>query len=370
MTYAPARTGEKRILGTGLAFMLAVLVALAWSAPAAAHRGDKAEPRIAAALGGEGLARTLTVRLNDLDSGDPVKGATVVALGTMTDGGMRTDRVRLREVQPAVYRARIEFPHAAAWRIRITVTGKKVVTARATLPAFVEVAAEPGGTTTTMEEAPAASHGSHEETGEAALTVLPTTFDDELTGGDYTRMAVLWVHSLAAMGWIVGVLVMVVALSTRPGVLAETARNRLAGAYRSWGAVVHWGLVPVIVATGIYNMLEVTPFELAWTPGGWDRLSEIPYGLLYESILLVKLGFFALLLVTGTMTFLRTVQLELPVVPVSNPHPRFVAVMSQVLGPAGLVYLATVPLILAAAMALRYVHVLNHVAVVSGGGHG
>ncbi|MGH3034150.1 MAG: hypothetical protein ACRDON_06280 [Gaiellaceae bacterium] len=367
MMYAPAKTGSRRFLGGGLAVLLVVLVALAWTAPAGAHKGDKAEPRIAAALGGEGLARTLTVRLADLDSGDPVKGATVVAVASTSDGAMRTDRVRLREVRPAVYRARIEFHDAGAWRVRITVTGEKVVTARATLPAAIEVAAEPGGTTT--EEEPAAS-GSHEETEEAALAVLPTTFDEELTGGDYTRMAFLWVHSLAAMGWIVGVLLMVVALSTRPGVLAETARNRLAGAYRSWGALVHWGLVPVIVGTGIYNMLEVTPFELAWTPGGWDRLSEIPYGLLYESILLVKLGFFALLLVTGTMTFLRTVQLELPVVPVSNPHPRFVAVISQVLGPAGLVYLATVPLILAAAMSLRYVHVLNHVAIVSGGGHG
>lgn len=365
--HPPAWTGNKRFLGAGLAVLLVVLVALAWTAPAGAHKGDKAEPRIQAGLGGEGLSRTLTVRLSDLDSGDPVKGATVVAVGTMADGGMRTERLRLREVRPALYRARIELPHAGAWHIRITVTGEKVVTARATLPANIVAVVQQGGTTTEEEHA---GSGSHEETGETALAVLPTTFDESLTGGDYTRMAFLWVHSLTAMGWIVGVLVMVVALSTRPGVLAETARNRLAAAYRSWGALVHWGLVPVIVGTGIYNMFEVTPFELAWTPGGWDRLSQIPYGLLYESILLVKLGLFALLLVTGTVTFLRTVQLQLPVVPVSNPHPGFLGVMTQVLGPAGLVYLATVPLILAAAMSLRYVHVLNHVAVVSGGGHG
>jgi len=357
MTHTPVSTGHKRFLTGGLTVLLATLVVAAWAAPAEAHRAGKAEPRIAAALSGEGLSRILTVRLSDLDSGDPVEGATVVAVGPTADGAVGTERVRLREVRPAVYRTAIEFSRPAAWRIRITVTGEKVVTAEAILPARIEAPTAPAST-------------SQEETEEPALAVLPTTFDDELTGGDYTRMAFLWVHSLAAMGWIVGVLVMVVALSTRPGVLAETARNRLAGAYRSWGGLVHWGLVPAIVGTGIYNMLEVTPFELAWTPGGWDRLSEIPYGLLYESILLVKLGFFALLLVTGTMTFLRTVQLELPVVPVSNPHPRFVGVMSQVLGPAGLVYLATVPLILAAAMALRYVHILNHVAVVTGGGHG
>ena len=106
-----------------------------------------------------------------------------------------------------------------------------MVKARAALPVQIEPAEEdaagaPG--TPTEEETQGGGHG-------ADVTPLATTIDAELVGGDYLRMAVLWIHGLAAMGWIVGVLVMAVALSTRPGVLAETARRRLAEGYLSWG---------------------------------------------------------------------------------------------------------------------------------------
>jgi YtkA-like len=352
----------------GRRFLLVLLLLAAFLAaagPAGAHKGGKAEPVIAAGLReGPDLVRTLTISLTDRDSGDPVKAATVTADAVMPAFGLRAERVRLAEVRPAVYRAAIKFPAEGAWRVRIRVGGAKVLTARAALPVQIEVTPveeSPTETTPPTETEGAAGHagGGH---GEGEVTPLQTSVatEDTLAGGDYVRMAFLWVHGLAAVGWIVGVLVMVVALSTRPGVLAETARTRLAQAYQSWGALAHWSLVPLIVGTGIYNMFEVSPFELAWTPQAWSELAGVPYGYLYESILLVKLGLFGVLLVTGTMTLLRTVEVQLPVTPVSNPHPSGLRVAASALGPAGLVYLATIPLILAAAMALRYVHILNH----------
>lgn len=346
----------------GRLLLVWILVAAAFvvaAGTAGAHRDGKAEPRIAAGASEEaGLVRTLTVRLTDRDSGDRVEGATVVAVGELPGAGIETPRIRLSEVRPALYRVRITFPAAGSWRIRVTVTGKKVVTARAALPVQIEAPEDAAG-------APGPTHGGGHG---GELTPLATTTDDELVRGDFARMLVLWLHSLAAMGWIVGVLVMAVALSTRPGVLAETARRRLADGYRRWGAWAHWSLVLVIVGTGIYNMFEVTPFPLAYTPAQWAELADVPYGLLYEGILIVKLALFVTLLNTGTMTLFRIVNPPLPVVPVSNPHPGFFRTLASALGPAGVFYLATVPLILGAAMALRYVHVLNHVA--GGGSHG
>ncbi|MGH3031171.1 MAG: hypothetical protein ACRDNE_10475 [Gaiellaceae bacterium] len=336
------------------AFVLVAAAFLVAVSPAGAHREGKAEPRIAAGLSDEaGLVRTLTVRLADRDNGDPIRGATVVAVAEMTGPGLETPRVQLSEVRPALHRARITFLDAGAWRIRITVSGKKVVTAQAALPVQIEPAE--GGPGTTTEETHGGGHGGE-------VTPLATTTDDELVQGDYVRMAALWIHGLAAMGWIAGVLVMAVALSTRPGVLAEAARRRLAEGYRRWGAWAHWSLVLVIVGTGAYNMLEVTPFPLAYTPSQWEELADVPYGLLYEGILIVKLALFVSLLNTGTMTLLRIVNPPLPVVPVSNPHPGFLRTLGSALGPAGVFYLATIPLILGAAMALRYVHVLSHAA--------
>jgi hypothetical protein len=187
---------------------------------------------------------------------------------------------------------------------------------------------------------------------------LPTRLETDISERDWMSMGVLWVHSLASLGWIIGVLAMAVALSTP--LLAEGARGAVARAYRSWGAWAHWAAVPLIVATGIYNMVYVTPFELALTPSALGDLSNIAYGETYEAILLVKLALFVVLLISGTMLLLRTIRTQ------SAPPPGSGAVRTLVtaLGAWGIVYVASVPAILAAAMALRYVHILSHVAEV------
>ena len=332
----------------------AALVASAEAAPADAHEGGKAQPRIAATLiPDERLESELVVALTDIDSGDPIPEASVVVYAEMTDPHvMRTTKSTLVERDPGVYGGRLLFFMPGRWTVHIAASGAALVEATAQVETRV---------TASKPTAPPASDESDDE---ASVEVLPTTIDDDLTRHDGARMVSLWLHSVAALGWILGVLIMAVALSTRPGVLAETARTRLARAYTSWGAWAHWSLVVVIVGTGIYQMIYVSPFPLAYTPDDLTRLAEIPYGLLYEAILIAKLALFGVLLITGTATLLRLVHPPLPVVPVTNPHPGFFRILGSALGPAGIVYLLTVPLILGAAMSLRYVHILAHVAEV------
>ena len=360
------RAAGRAVLSPGKAtifVLLAALVALLVAQPALAHRKGKAEPKIAAAVSeAGGLRPVLTVRLTDADSKKPLKGATVTALAEMRDiEGMQTRRIRLSEVRPALYRARLTFPHEGAWRVRVSVSGKKVVKASGTLAVAIREAAQ-------AKPRKAGGGGLQMPHGGSAAHVVPlgtTIEEDHLTGGDYARMANLWIHSVAALGWILGVLAMVLALSAHVGVIAEGARRRIAEAYGSWGAWIHWSFVPVIVATGVYNMLYVTPFPLAYRPSQIDELREIPYGPLYEAILVAKLALFGVLLMTGTIMLLRVVRNPLPAPLPSNPHPPgVVKTLVAALGPAGIVYLAAIPLIIGAAMALRYVHVLNHVAEV------
>ena len=325
------------------ALVVSCAAALVIVAPAGAHEGDKAEPRIAARLSGEGLVRPLTVRLTDLDSGDPVSGANVTASAAMTRPHvMTTQPTRLRSAGKGRYKARLSLFMAGDWTIRIGVTGDDVVAARAELPVKIRLASPGSG-------------------GGGDVTPLPTLLDDTLADRDYLTMAVLWVHGLAAMGWIIGVLVMALALSTRPGVVAEPFRAQLAAWYRRSGAWLHWSLVPVLVATGIYNLVYVSPFTLQWRPDDLRRLADIPYGALYEAILVVKLGLFAALLITGTQVLVRTLR---PPAERAGTSAGFVRSLAAALGPSGIFYVATVPLILAAAMALRYVHILSHTAEV------
>lgn len=334
-----------------LALAAVALTAGGLASPAPAHEGGKAEPRIAAGVSANaGTVRLVNVRLTDIDSGKPVRGATVLATAEMNAPHlMRLAPWALSETAAGLYRARVRFAMPARWTVAIAVSGARVVTARSSLGVTIERGAA---------AAPPTAAGAPD------LASLPTRLEDKLSDRDYLTMAVLWLHGLAALGWIVGVLVMLVALGAAPSILAEGIRAKVRDAYHNWGAWLHWSLVPVIVLTGIYNMLVVTPFALAWRPSEVRRLAEIPYGALYEAILIVKLGLFVALLVTGTQLLLRTVRPERPA-PAGNPHPTgFTRSLAHALGAPGFLYLASVPLILAAAMALRYVHVLSHVAEV------
>lgn len=321
----------------------ALAVALLVPAPAAGHDDKgRAEPRIAAEARGSGFNRTLIVRLTDVDSGKPISGATVKVKTRMTRPHvMELLKRTIPEGRPqGTYRLPYTFVMPGDWSAEFEVSGAKVVPAKASLDIPIAVATPP----------PAVG-------GTGGPTPLPTRLETDISERDWLSMAVLWVHGLAALGWIVGVIVMAIALSTP--LLAEGVRGGVARAYRSWGAWLHWAAVPLIVATGIYNMVYVTPFELALTPSAIDDLSNVAYGRAYEAILLAKLALFVVLLVSGTLVLMRTVR-----PPALLQGRGAVRTLLAALGTPGIVYLASVPLILAAAMALRYVHILSHVAEV------
>lgn len=336
---------KRSVRRSGSAVIAVSLGALFLASPLSAHDGGKPKPRITAALSSGGLVRTLSVQLVDADSGEPISGAVVSASGEMSSPHlMRTVSVTIRARGSGVYRDQLRFPMPGDWAVDITVGGEQVVEASARLPPQ-RIAAE-------VTESPPL-------TPTAEPRVLTTRIEDSLGRRDYVSMAMLWIHSLAALGWIVGVIVMAIALAPPTGFLTPSAHARLAEGYREWGAWLHWGFVPLIVLTGIYNMVNVTPFRLIWRPTEIARLGDIPYGALYEAILVIKLGLFVALLITGTHLLIKTTRKTLPA-----PRPESGAIRSLLgtLGLPGLIYLAAIPLILAAAMSLRYVHVLSHVA--------
>jgi hypothetical protein len=333
----------------GLISLAVALAALAAAPAALAHKGGKAEPQISAKAAGNGYDRTVVVRLKDVDGGGPIRGAEVSISGQMVRPHLMTLIPRsLSEVSAGTYRGRYPFIMRGDWKVNIEVTGKKVTRASAELPVAI---------------------GGSSASGVAgASNVLPTRLETAITGRDYLTMLVLWLHGLAAMGWIIGVIAMSIALSTEQ-LLVSGVRAKISAAYRRWGAWVHWASVPVIVATGIYNMIYVTPFTLRWPLS--SALDTVAYGRTYEAILVVKLGLFVVLFATGTLMLARIVRSPThAAAPSAAPAGSAASTTGPIktlvaaLGPPGILYVSTVPLILAAAMALRYVHILSHVAEV------
>ena len=118
-----------------------------------------------------------------------------------------------------------------------------------------------------------------------------------------------------------------------------------------------------MVATGIYNMLRVSPFTLVWRPADLGTLAEIPFGRLYEGILITKLALFGVMVATGLAATLHAPRRWGDE---GVPAGIGVSVIVRRLGVSGVVFVACAPLVVAAVVALRYVHILSHVAEASG----
>jgi hypothetical protein len=135
---------RSRLVIRAAALLVAGIAAIAVVLSAVSHEGGQAEPRIAATVSGRGLVRPLTVRLTDLDSDEPISGATVTASAEMTRPHvMTTQPSRLRQTKTGMYEARLSLFMAGDWTIRVDVTGKDVVSASAELPLKVRLGSQP-----------------------------------------------------------------------------------------------------------------------------------------------------------------------------------------------------------------------------------
>jgi hypothetical protein len=266
----------------------AFLAGAAVAAPAVAHdEQGRAIPRLSVSVdGGSGLERRVTVEALDADGGGPIRGATVVGVATMTRPHVMTNYFEpLVERAPGRYAGTVRFSMPARWTLELTIRGEDVRTATARTEIVVERQPERESAVAAVEVAVRVEH--------------PFTRRDALS------IAVLWAHALAGFGWIVSVLVMAVALGPWR-LLSERAATAVRRLYVPWGALAHWALAVAVIATGIYNLVYVTPFALVWRPGELESLWAIPYGALYQGILLAKLALFALLVVLATLLLRRT----------------------------------------------------------------
>jgi hypothetical protein len=325
------------------------------TADARAHSGGKAVPVVSATIVESGPLQALVdVRLRDEDGGEPVRGAEVRGAAKMTSPHvMFTYFGPLPEVSPGRYRARVKLPMAARWAVELAVAGAAVAPRTARVGVTIE--------RTALTDAPGPRPAAATTRAPAQALVGTVRFD--VTRREIQDMVVLWTHGIAATGWIVGLTLLLVAVTAGSGALLPAQRDALARWYRRVGLPFTWIAAAVVVATGAYNAIRVTPFELVWRPGELERLDAIPYGTTYQAILLVKLALFAVMLVAGLRMVARAGDAW------NEPRPSGERVLARSLGrlgPAGVVFLLSAPAIVAAAVALRYVHILSHVAEASG----
>lgn len=189
-----------RIVAAILAVLLVVGVGVAAIAPMAGAHGDDG---VLAVVSGtpSGSSSTITVKLTFEGDGHPVDGATVTAVAD--DGaGAAIDPVPMAAAgSPGEYTARLEFPSAAVWNVRVT-----AVSPSATVTLTQDIAGPASTSSTPTESTPAS-------TSEAPVDGVTAT--REGTGGEAAEQSdsspLPWVLGIGALVVVVGAVAWVVA---------------------------------------------------------------------------------------------------------------------------------------------------------------
>lgn len=320
--------------------LLALLIlglTLGLGSDALAHQGGRAIPKMEISVAPDSsgpLTLAITARLIDADSGTPVEGANVSFEAVMTDPHeMWTLPTPMTETaEPGVYSAVIKFPMAADWKFIIKADGSGLLPATAEYSyriTFQGAQADPSAQSLTST------------VGAQTPSRAQVKVEGSLGWGDVAPITSLVLHSISAIAWVgLTVLLVVAAGDVRNQRFGEEFREELLEKGSRWRAGAVAAGVALIV-TGVYNTIVVAPFKIAPTPDAMSSAMKIPFGGTYLAILGSKIVLMALLVVINR-------------IPAKDPEQsaRFVIKADAVL----------LPLLLVAVVALRYVHVLSHVA--------
>lgn len=199
-----------RIVAAILAVLLVVGVGVAAIAPMAGAHGDDG---VLAVVSGtpSGSSSTITVKLTFEGDGHPVDGATVTAVAD--DGaGAAIDPVPMTAAgSPGEYTARLEFPSAAVWNVRVTaVSPSATVTLTQDIAGPASTSSTPIGSTPTSGSTPGSTPAS---TSEAPVDGVTATREDtaEEAAEQSDSSPLPWVLGIGALVVVVGAVAWVVA---------------------------------------------------------------------------------------------------------------------------------------------------------------
>lgn len=199
-----------RIVAALLAVLLVVGVGVAAIAPMAGAHGDDGVLAVVSATP-SGSSSTITVKLTFEGDGHPVDGATVTAVAD--DGaGAAIDPVPMTAAgSPGEYTARLEFPSAAVWNVRVT-----AVSPSATVTLTQDIAGPASTSSTPTESTP--TSGSTPGTTPASTSGAPVdgvtatredTAEEAVEQSDSSPLP--WVLGIGALVVVVGAMAWVVA---------------------------------------------------------------------------------------------------------------------------------------------------------------
>ncbi|HMX64796.1 MAG TPA: FixH family protein [Microthrixaceae bacterium] len=199
-----------RLVAAILAVLLVVGVGVAAIAPMAGAHGDDGVLAVVSATP-SGSSSTITVKLTFEGDGHPVDGATVTAVAD--DGaGAAIDPVPMTAAgSPGEYTARLEFPSAAVWNVRVTaVSPSATVTLTQDIAGPASTSSTPTGSTPTSGSTPGSTPASTSGAPVDGVTATrEDTAEEAVEQSDSSPLP--WVLGIGALVVVVGAVAWVVA---------------------------------------------------------------------------------------------------------------------------------------------------------------
>ncbi|HMU78968.1 MAG TPA: FixH family protein [Microthrixaceae bacterium] len=199
-----------RLVAAILAVLLVVGVGVAAIAPMAGAHGDDGVLAVVSATP-SGSSSTITVKLTFEGDGHPVDGATVTAVAD--DGaGAAIDPVPMTAAgSPGEYTARLEFPSAAVWNVRVTaVSPSATVTLTQDIAGPASTSSTPTGSTPTSGSTPGSTPASTSGAPVDGVTATrEDTAEEAVERSDSSPLP--WVLGIGALVVVVGAVAWVVA---------------------------------------------------------------------------------------------------------------------------------------------------------------
>jgi len=199
-----------RLVAAILAVLLVVGVGVAAIAPMAGAHGDDGVLAVVSATP-SGSSSTITVKLTFEGDGHPVDGATVTAVAD--DGaGAAIDPVPMTAAgSPGEYTARLEFPSAAVWNVRVTaVSPSATVTLTQDIAGPASTSSTPTESTPTSGSTPGSTPASTSGAPVDGVTATrEDTAEEAVERSDSSPLP--WVLGIGALVVVVGAVAWVVA---------------------------------------------------------------------------------------------------------------------------------------------------------------
>ncbi|MDQ3944484.1 MAG: hypothetical protein M3357_04905 [Actinomycetota bacterium] len=263
-------------------------VAIGSASPAAAGSGGAAGPALNVKIeradrqGRTALWLPVRVTVTEGDAGAPPSADHVVFAAARNDRGDEAGPFELGtlelEGQRGVHEGFVIVSYGGTWTIDVAINDAR---------------AEPGaadallgrGTAELVVDAPVPPAGAAAAAGSG-----------DSPEGEPIGVAVLWVHTMLAILW--GIAVAVLALLAVPRgrrFLSEYGTTLLDGRLDKIVRTAWW-LTGLVVATGVYNLVESVAYRVPLSPDQATRLFRLPYAEPYYLTLAVKLAAYAVMI--------------------------------------------------------------------------